>query len=332
MENKILFDYISNKAVELGAYRACVTEASEIELDRSFRLACESNACGVYGKCYMCPPDVGDIDELMWEVGKYKYAFVYQTVSELEDSFDFEGMIEAKKKSYPLAQSVREIFYELNVGNALHLGAGGCGVCETCAKRTGDPCRFPERATPSLEAYGINVSSLAKSAGMKYINGQNTVTYFGAVLFNLEENNIITYVNGKLKLANIGDYLSEIANSEKPCGGHARCGKCKVIATGELSSVTDEELKLLSDDELKFGVRLACLTKALGECEIKSVSDDDGAKILEWVAISFSRGSSPFKQLTFYGEQITTEDKPRELLNRVISLQLNGRPDLQRIL
>ena len=56
------------------------------------------------------------------------------------------------------------------------------------------------------------------------------------------------------------------------------------------------------------------------------------AKILEWVAISFSRGSSPFKQLTFYGEQITTEDKPRELLNRVISLQLNGRPDLQRIL
>ena len=38
------------------------------------------------------------------------------------------------------------------------------------------------------------------------------------------------------------------------------------------------------------------------------------------------------KQLTFYGEQIMTEDKPRELLNRVISLQLNGRPDLQRIL
>ena len=56
------------------------------------------------------------------------------------------------------------------------------------------------------------------------------------------------------------------------------------------------------------------------------------ARILEWIAISFSRGSSPFKQLTFYGEQIMTEDKPRELLNRVISLQLNGRPDLQRIL
>jgi hypothetical protein len=39
---------------------------------------------------------------------------------------------------------------------------------------------------PSLEAYGINVSELAKAAGMNYINGQNTVTYFGAVLFSLD--------------------------------------------------------------------------------------------------------------------------------------------------
>ena len=47
----------------------------------------------------------------------------------------------------------------------------------------GIPCRFPEKAIPSLEAYGINVSRLASAAEMKYINGQNTVTYFGMVLF-----------------------------------------------------------------------------------------------------------------------------------------------------
>jgi len=44
----------------------------------------------------------------------------------------------------------------------------------------------PDRAMPSLEAYGINVSLLAKTSGMKYINGANTVTYFGAVLFNAD--------------------------------------------------------------------------------------------------------------------------------------------------
>jgi len=38
---------------------------------------------------------------------------------------------------------------------------------------------------PSLETYGINVSRLAPAVGMKYVNGVNTVTYFGAVLFSL---------------------------------------------------------------------------------------------------------------------------------------------------
>ena len=41
----------------------------------------------------------------------------------------------------------------------------------------------PALAMSSLEAYGIDVAQLAKQAGMKYINGVNTVTYFGAVFF-----------------------------------------------------------------------------------------------------------------------------------------------------
>ena len=155
----------------LGAFRASVIDASLIQTDRAFRGMCESNACGVYGKCYMCPPDVGDIDELMARVGDYDYALVYQTVTELEDSYDFEGMIAAKKRSYPLAQSLRKIFDDPQFAKVLHLGAGGCSVCEVCSKRTGEPCRFPEKAMPSLEAYGVNVSELAKASGMKYSNG-----------------------------------------------------------------------------------------------------------------------------------------------------------------
>lgn len=186
MENNNLFEELSEKAIGLGAYKASVIDVKDISLDRTFRDMCASNMCGVYGKCYMCPPDVGDIDVLMGEVGKYDYALVYQTVTELEDSYDFEGMIAAKKKSYPLAQSLRKEFETLNIKNALHLGAGGCGVCKVCAKRTNEPCRFPEKAMPSLEAYGVNVSKLAGAAGMKYINGQDTVTYFGAVLFSFD--------------------------------------------------------------------------------------------------------------------------------------------------
>jgi len=106
---------------------------------------------------------------------------VYQTVGELEDSYDFEGMMEAGERHNKLAQKLWDFTDESGCTEALHLGAGGCRLCSVCGKKTGDPCRFPTRAMGSLEAYGVNVSELAPQAGMKYINGQNTVTYFGAV-------------------------------------------------------------------------------------------------------------------------------------------------------
>ena len=179
MENKILID----KALALGAFKANVIRADEIKTDRIFRDICLSNGCGMCGKCYMCPPDVGDVEVLTAQLKNYKYALVYQTVSQLEDSFDIEGMTEAKQNFRPISQNLRSAFEEMGINNALHLGVGACGVCKVCAKRTGEPCRFPDLAMASLEAYCINVNELAKSAGMKYINGQNTVTYFGAVLF-----------------------------------------------------------------------------------------------------------------------------------------------------
>lgn len=79
---------------------------------------------------------------------------------------------------------------------------------------------------------------------------------------------ITVTVNGKPRLANVGMALSEIINSEKPCGGHGKCGKCKVIVKGKLSAPSDDELKLLTTEELAIGVRLACLTYVLGDCEI----------------------------------------------------------------
>lgn len=186
MENsKNLFNELEEFTKTLGADNAQVISASEIVLDRIFRDICASNSCGMYGKCWMCPPDVGDIDTLMSDIQKYDYALVYQKISALEDSFDFEGMVEAKRVFYELTKSLKSTVDASKFSKILHIGAGGCGVCRVCSKKDGKPCRFPDLAIPSLEAYGVNVSKLAASAGMKYINGQNTVTYFGAVLFSL---------------------------------------------------------------------------------------------------------------------------------------------------
>lgn len=197
---------LREEALALGAFRAELVRVEDISTDASFRSLCASNACGNYGKNYMCPPDVGSIEELMQELRTYETALVYQTVGLLEDSYDFEGMMEAGNRHNELAQKLRRFAgKELEQrkcarGNRteegcarkgagqgsgirlLHLGAGGCRVCTTCGKRSGEPCRFPEKAIGSLEAYGVNVSLLAQTAGMRYINGQNTVTYFGAIL------------------------------------------------------------------------------------------------------------------------------------------------------
>ena len=167
-------------ALSLGAYQAAVIPVSRIHFDKSFRSLCESNACGNFGMCWMCPPDVGDIVKLIEEAKTFQSALAYQTVGELADGYDIEGMLEAGNRHNRLAQKISGAFASLPFGKTLHLGAGGCRVCPVCAKRTGGPCRFPDRAMASLEAYGVAVSELAEACGMKYVNGQSTVTYFGA--------------------------------------------------------------------------------------------------------------------------------------------------------
>ncbi len=175
---------ITNAVIELGAYKAAVIDVKDIVFEPEFRKMCESNACGMYGRTWMCPPFIGEIDVLIEKAKRYSHALVYQTVGQLEDSYDFEGMMEAGKKMNDLTQKIRDVMAGSVGENPLHLGAGGCRMCEVCAKQQDKPCRFPDKAMSSLEAYGVSVSQLAEVCGMKYINGQDTVTYFGAVLFD----------------------------------------------------------------------------------------------------------------------------------------------------
>ena len=167
----------------MGFNNVELIEGKNIVCDPIFRKQCESNACGVYGKCWMCPPDIGGIDDLIQEVRSYPKGILYQTISELEDSFDFEGMTEAGKKHGEKSRALHRLLKEEGFEHFLHLSKGGCGMCSPCAKAKGEPCYFPDMALSSLEGYGINVSATVKSTSMKYINGANTVTYFGIVLF-----------------------------------------------------------------------------------------------------------------------------------------------------
>ena len=91
---------------------------------------------------------------------------------------------------------------------------------------------------------------------------------------------ITVIVNDKTVQVAYGTVLSEIIAGEKPCGGHGKCGKCKVIARGALSELTDAERVHLTENELAEGVRLSCLTYALGDCEVRSLVGRETSRIV----------------------------------------------------
>ena len=176
-------DLLIHAALDAGAADAALIQAEQIVCSESFRKICESNQCGCYGKCWMCPPAIGEIGDLIAQVKAYPRGLLYQTVGRLEDSFDIEGMLAAGAAHAQVSAALQEKIRPLLKAPFLHLGCGGCHLCDVCAKRSGEPCRHPESAIPGMEGYGIDVYNTARATSLNYINGANTVTYFGLILF-----------------------------------------------------------------------------------------------------------------------------------------------------
>lgn len=56
---------------------------------------------------------------------------------------------------------------------------------------------------------------------------------------------------------------------ESPCNGKGLCGKCKFrILSGTVSEPMEQEKKILTEEELRSGIRLACLTIPMGPVEM----------------------------------------------------------------
>ena len=159
------------------------TPIDKVNFNQCVRQLCEANACGGYNTTWVCPPAVGTYEECKAAIQKYQHMFVFTTLHQLEDSYDFEGMVEGKERHNEICQEVVKFFKEHYQGDALILAAERCEKCTKCTYPDA-PCRFPEETYPSVESYGVEVNRLAKTVGVNYINGANTVTYFGCICFN----------------------------------------------------------------------------------------------------------------------------------------------------
>ncbi len=98
---------------------------------------------------------------------------------------------------------------------------------------------------------------------------------------NINNNKLINItVNGKQLSVKYNTRISELHLGELPCGGHGKCGKCKVSVSGEVSSLTEKEKSFLTEAEIKDGIRLGCYTFILGQCRIEKAVETERASVL----------------------------------------------------
>lgn len=176
-------------AKEAGFYQWGVLPTQQIEFSQEVRKMCEQNTCRQYGKTWCCPPAVGTVEECRERVCQYQWALVFSVKYQLEDSFDYEGMTEGMKAFKTAARKFSSLIKDC-LSDYLILSNEGCDLCPSCTYPDA-PCRFPQLSHGSLEAYGIFVTPLAKAANVVYNNGPCTVTYFGALFFNDEEQHVM---------------------------------------------------------------------------------------------------------------------------------------------
>lgn len=162
---------------KIWQYAEGLTE--NIKFQKEVVEACKMNYCGMYGTRWTCPPGVGELKFLENKLKNFKRFFVFTTKHDIEDSFDIEGMNAGREAHQVVHDEVCAIARDFDV---VILGAGACTICEKCTYPNA-PCRFPDKASTSIEACGINVVELASDNGINYVNGQNTVTYFSIVFF-----------------------------------------------------------------------------------------------------------------------------------------------------
>ena len=175
------YEELEKIAKECGFTNVAPLDVSTIEVKKEVRDMCATNSCGAYGTSWSCPPGCGTIEECDEKIHKYKLGILVQTVGELEDSLDGEGMMAA---AHAHTEHVDKMQNEVlkHTKNILTLGAGCCKLCKKCTYPD-EPCRFPEKMHSSMESYGMVVLEVCKKNGLNYYYGSDHIAYTGCFLF-----------------------------------------------------------------------------------------------------------------------------------------------------
>ena len=173
-------DALARLADRCGFTHRALLDISTIDLKPEVRGMCAENTCGLYGRRWSCPPGCGTLRECEERLRGFSRGILVQTVGEVEDSFDFEGMARIEQVH---KESFDAMYAALRADGVrtLALGAGGCTRCQRCTYPDA-PCRFPESMVSSMEAYGMLVLEVCRANGLKYYYGPGALAFTGCFL------------------------------------------------------------------------------------------------------------------------------------------------------
>ena len=177
MTETIVTEALLSAAVTIGVsvHEKAILPVTALVFSPALLESCKTNVCGNYNKSWVCPPACESVEEQKKKILSYKNLLVFTTMHTIEDSFDYDGMSKGRELHTLLTLELKKTL------NTPVYGAGNCPICKTCAFPS--PCIHPEKRIGSVEAAGIDVTSLSKAAGIAYNNGQNTVTFFSIAVF-----------------------------------------------------------------------------------------------------------------------------------------------------
>ena len=182
-----MFEYnkLAETAKECGFTYCVPLNISGLEFLTEVREMCNKKACGNYGTSWSCPPACPSLDEIQAIAQSYNGGLLVQTVGDIEDDCDWDGMmaIGARHKANfgrlwdKLDESYPSVFA---------MGAGVCMLCEPCTYPN-TPCRYPQRLSYSMEACGLLVNKVCTDNGLGYNYGKEKISFTSCFLLGIRD-------------------------------------------------------------------------------------------------------------------------------------------------
>lgn len=159
---------------------AGIFSVSLLRVDPAVREMCTADRCRSYGKRWTCPPGCGTLEEMAAKIAGRRRGVLLQSTGTMEDEFDIDAMQCAEEvHKGRFARYVTHM--RKYCPDCLPMSAGTCTLCSTCTYPDA-PCRLPQIAVPSMEAYGLMVSQVCADCGVPYYYGPRSITYSSCVL------------------------------------------------------------------------------------------------------------------------------------------------------